>query len=192
LGYTFIQIIFNDTHIYLRLVKLLKACSSITDMLLFCSSLLIVNKCLYWNNGLLLYFNDTYLIILNGVTSANSLNYFWYVCVFDKYLWIIVLLIYLSLFWIIFELRYSLNALNITLCLIYLIQTVHDCGKTSCQVLKGLIEGTIFVDLCLSFVLRTFCCPSVFDLWIMITSLVSSNSSYISKVRNSSLRHRRL
>jgi hypothetical protein len=30
---------------------------------------LAVNKCLYQTNGLLLYFNDTYLIILNGVTS---------------------------------------------------------------------------------------------------------------------------
>jgi hypothetical protein len=49
------------------------------------------------------------LIILNGVTSVNSLNYFWYVCVFDKYLWIIGLLIFLSLFWIILELRYSLS-----------------------------------------------------------------------------------
>ena len=49
------------------------------------------------------------MIILNGVTSANSLNYFWYVCVFDKYLWIIGLLIFLSLFWIILELRYSLS-----------------------------------------------------------------------------------
>ena len=33
----------------------------------------------------------------------------WYVCVFDKYLWIISLLIFLSLFWIIVELRYSLR-----------------------------------------------------------------------------------
>jgi hypothetical protein len=49
------------------------------------------------------------LIILYGVTFANSLNYFWYVFVFDKYLWIIVLLIFLSLFWIILELRYSLS-----------------------------------------------------------------------------------
>jgi hypothetical protein len=49
------------------------------------------------------------LIILNGVTSANSLNYLWYVFVFDKYLWIIGLLIFLSLFWIILELRYSLS-----------------------------------------------------------------------------------
>jgi hypothetical protein len=32
----------------------------------------------------IVYVNDTYLIILNGVTSANSLNYFWYVCVFDN------------------------------------------------------------------------------------------------------------
>jgi hypothetical protein len=109
LGYTFLQIIFNDIHIYLRLVRLLKAISSMTDMLLFCSCLLIVNKCLYSTNGLLLYFNDTYLIILNGVTSANSLNYLWYVCVFDKYLWITGLLISLSLFWIILELRYSLS-----------------------------------------------------------------------------------
>jgi hypothetical protein len=49
------------------------------------------------------------LIILNGVTFANSLNYLWYVCVFDKYLWITGLLIFLSLFWIILELRYSLS-----------------------------------------------------------------------------------
>jgi hypothetical protein len=49
------------------------------------------------------------LIILNGVTSANSLNYFLYVCVFDKYLWIIGLLIFSSLFWILVELRYSLS-----------------------------------------------------------------------------------
>ena len=49
------------------------------------------------------------MIILNGVTSANSLNYLWYVFVFDKYLWIIGLLIFLSLFWIILELRYSFN-----------------------------------------------------------------------------------
>jgi hypothetical protein len=40
--------------------------------------------------------------------------------------------------------------------------------------------------------LLAICCPSVFDLWILITSLVSSNSSYIWKVRNSSLRHRGL
>ena len=49
------------------------------------------------------------MIILNGATSANSLNYFWYVCVFDKYLWIIGSLIFLSLFWIILELRYSFS-----------------------------------------------------------------------------------
>jgi hypothetical protein len=49
------------------------------------------------------------LIILNGVTSANSLNYLWYVSVFDKYLWIIGLLIFVSLFWIVVELRYSLS-----------------------------------------------------------------------------------
>ena len=72
IGYTFLQIIFNDIHIYLKLVRLLKAFSSITDMLLFCNCLLIVNRCLYSTNGLLLYFNDTYL---NGVKSANSLNY---------------------------------------------------------------------------------------------------------------------
>jgi hypothetical protein len=48
------------------------------------------------------------LNIICGVTSANSLNYLWYVCVFDKYLWITGLLIFLSLFWIILELRYSL------------------------------------------------------------------------------------
>ena len=78
-------------------------------MLLFCNCLLIVNKCLYSTNSLLLYFNDTYLIILNVVTSANSLNYLWYVCVFDKYQWITDLLIFLSLFWIILELRYSLS-----------------------------------------------------------------------------------
>jgi hypothetical protein len=41
-------------------------------------------------------------VLLHVVTSANSLNYLWYVCVFDKYLWIIGLLIFLSLFWIIF------------------------------------------------------------------------------------------
>jgi hypothetical protein len=109
LGYSFLQIIFNDTHIYLRFVRLLKAFSSITDMLLFCSCLLIVNKYLYSTNGLLLYFSDTYLIILNRVRSATSLNYLWYVCVFDKYLWIIGLLICLSLFWIILELWYSLS-----------------------------------------------------------------------------------
>jgi hypothetical protein len=40
--------------------------------------------------------------------------------------------------------------------------------------------------------LLAICCPSVFDLWILITSLVSSNSSYIWKVRNSSLRNRGL
>ena len=99
----------NVIHIYLRLVRLLKTFSSITDMLLFCNCLLIINKCLYQTNGLLLYFNDTYLIILNGVTTADSLNYLWYVCLFDKYLWIIGLLIFLSLFWIIVELRYSLS-----------------------------------------------------------------------------------
>ena len=99
----------NVIHIYLRLDRLLKTFSSITDMLLFCNCLLIINKCLYQTNGLLLYFSDTHLIILNGVTTADSLNYLWYVCVFDKYLWIIGLLIFLSLFWIIVELRYSLS-----------------------------------------------------------------------------------
>jgi hypothetical protein len=49
------------------------------------------------------------LIILNGATSANSLNYLWYVYVFDKYLWIIGSLLFLSLFWIILELRYSFS-----------------------------------------------------------------------------------
>ena len=49
------------------------------------------------------------MIILNGFTFVNSLNYLWYVCVFDKYLWIIGLLIFLSLFGIILELRYSLS-----------------------------------------------------------------------------------
>ena len=49
------------------------------------------------------------MIILNGATSANSLNYLWYVCVFDKYLWIIGSLLFLSLFWIILELRYSFS-----------------------------------------------------------------------------------
>jgi hypothetical protein len=39
LGYTFLQIIFNDTHIEFMLVRLLKAFSSITDMLLFCIAL---------------------------------------------------------------------------------------------------------------------------------------------------------
>ena len=70
IGLYIFKIIFNDVHIYLRLVRLLKAFSSITDMLLFSSCQLIVNKCLYSTNGLLLYFNDTYLLILNGVTSA--------------------------------------------------------------------------------------------------------------------------
>jgi hypothetical protein len=63
IGLYIFKIIFNDVHIYLRLVRLLKAFSSITDMLLLSSCQLIVNKCLYSTNGLLLYFNDTYLLI---------------------------------------------------------------------------------------------------------------------------------
>jgi hypothetical protein len=139
LGYTFLQIIFNDTHINLRLVRLLKAFSSITDMLLFCSILLIVNKCLYSTNGLLLYFNETYLIILNGVTSADSLSYLWYVCVFDKYLWIIGLLIFLSLFWIILELKYSLSCFEYYARSNMLNADSWRSWETSFQVLKGLI-----------------------------------------------------
>ena len=164
MGYIFLQIIFNDIYIYLRLVRLLKAISSMTDMLLLCSCLLIVNKCLYSTNGLLLYFNDTYLIILNGVTSANSLNYLWYVCVFDKYLWITGLLISLSLFWIILELRYSLS------CFEYYARS-NILNTDSSRLWENKFSSTErsdlgddFVDLCLSFVLWTFCCPSVFHL----------------------------
>jgi hypothetical protein len=123
------------------------------------------------------------LIILNGVASANSLNYVWYVCVFDKYLWIIGLLIFLPLFWIIVELRYSLscfehyarsNILN------------TDSSRSWENKLSSTERSDLGDDFCRSLFFLfplDICCPSVFDLWILITSLVSSNSSYISKVR---------
>jgi hypothetical protein len=132
------------------------------------------------------------LIILNGVTSANSLNYLWYICVSDKYLCIIGLLIFVSLFWIILELRYSLSYLEY-----YARSNILNTDSSLSWIKKN--SSTEMSDLGDDFCRSLFVlCPldillsSVFDLWIMITSLVYSNSSYISKLRNSLLRHRRL
>jgi hypothetical protein len=131
------------------------------------------------------------LIILNGVTSANSLNYLWYVFVFDKYLWIIGLLLFLSLFWIILELRYSLS------CFAYYARS-NILNTDSSRLWENKFSSTERSDLGDDFCRSLFVlCPldillsSVFDLWILITSVVSSNSSYISTVRNSLLRHMR-
>ena len=69
------------------------------------------------------------MVILNGVTSENSFNYLWYVCVFEKYLWIIGSLIFIFILNNIRTEKKCLVALNIMLGLIYLTQTVHHFGK---------------------------------------------------------------
>ena len=48
---------------------------------------------------------------------------------------------------------------------------------------RSLVLCVCFVDRCLSFVLFFWllCCLLLFDLWILITPFVSSNSSYIEK-----------